>query len=80
MQPRATVIGGVVCLFVSAASLLIFGIIILSRRDWILGLVMILGALISLGAGFGVLRGFRPLISKPEDGKGFAPEPPSSDK
>lgn len=51
MRLRTTIIAAVLCLFVSAASLLIFGIIILSGGDWVHGLLMILGSIVSVGAG-----------------------------
>jgi hypothetical protein len=67
-QPRKTIIGGVVCLFISAASLLIFGFMfLLAENDWVLGLLMIIAALVSVGAGLGVLRGFRHIISRTRD-------------
>lgn len=80
MRLRTMIIAAVLCLFASATSLLIFGIIIISGGDGVLGLLMILGAIVSVGAGFGVLRGFRPLISKAEEGPSSPHRLPKTDK
>lgn len=40
MRLRTMIIAAVLCLFASATSLLIFGIIIISGGDWVLGLLV----------------------------------------
>lgn len=65
---RASVIFGVSVSFASSAVLLAFGVYFLTVGNWVLGLTMIAGALVTVVAGIGVLRGFRPLIRKPHDG------------
>ena len=64
---RWTVLFGVSATIASSAVLLAFGAYFLTREDWPLGVAMILGALVSVLAGIGVLRGFRPLIGKSPD-------------
>lgn len=65
---RGTVLFGVSVSFASSAVLLAFGVYFLTRGDWLLGIAMIAGALVSVVAGIGVLRGFRTLIGKSQDG------------
>ncbi len=62
---RVTVIGGVCIVFAASVFLLIFAAVLMTRANWVLGIAMILGALVSIGAGIGVLRGFGPVISSP---------------
>lgn len=76
---RRTVVGGVIVLLAAAAASLILAGVLFSRSDWVLGVLLLAGALISMGASFGILRGFRPLISKQTKVQGSPPEPPRSD-
>ena len=62
---RATAVGGVCILFAASVSLLIFAVVLMMRANWVLGIAMMLGAIVSIGAGIGVLRGLRPFISSP---------------
>lgn len=71
---RATVIGGVCIVFAASVPLLIFAVVLMTRANWVLGIAMMLGALVSIGAGTGVLRGFRPVISS------SMKEPPDPDQ
>jgi hypothetical protein len=60
--------------FAAAVTLLIFAVVLMRQANWVLGITMMLGALVSIGAGIGVLRGFRPVISPPKN------EHPDSDR
>ncbi|MCY1243456.1 hypothetical protein D9M72_564720 [compost metagenome] len=71
---RATVVGGVCIVFAASVTLLIFAVVLMRQANWVLGVTMMLGALVSIGADIGVLRGFRPVISPPKK------EHPDSDR